>query len=343
MCYPWANIALLIVLLLQLLTGFGGLISGSERLRWMLWLHSIGSYAIVLLLFWKSVIIWHSFRRRPSLNVSRLSFVILMVLLLVILATGLIWTFAGPTFLFGMSLMVLHGLLSIVLIALLLWHILAKWFIFRVRASHDRRAFLRLAGISLSGLAVWSFVEPAKAMLKLPGAKRRFTGSYETGSFSGVFPPTSWLFDYPQPVDVDRWQLTIEGAVEQPLALTYGQLEQLAADRLTEILDCTGGWYSEQEWTGVPLARLLDLAGVKVSARSVTIEAISGYGRRFTLPEARGYLLATRVAGQPLNHAHGFPARLVAPGHRGFDWVKWVTRIHVNETSELWQPPIPLE
>ncbi len=343
MRYPWANIALLIVLLFQLATGFGGLISGSQRLGWVLWLHSVGSYAVVLLLFWKGTIIWHSFRRRPSLSVSRLGFVVLTLLLLVILVTGFAWTVAGPIYLFGMSLMVIHGLVSILLILLLAWHIVARRFIFRVPTSHDRRAWLRLAGISLVGFALWRFVEPAKAMFNMPGARRRFTGSYETGSFTGVFPPTSWLFDYPQPVDSARWRLVIDGAVERPLTFTYAQLEQLAAHAQTATLDCTGGWYTVQEWTGLPLAQLLDVAGVVPSARSITVTAVSGYGRRFGLPEARTYLLATHVAGEPLSHGHGFPVRLVAPGHRGFDWVKWVTHIRVNETSHLWQPPAPLQ
>jgi DMSO/TMAO reductase YedYZ molybdopterin-dependent catalytic subunit len=35
------------------------------------------------------------------------------------------------------------------------------------------------------------------------------------------------------------------------------------------------------------------------------------------------------VGGEPLTHEHGAPARLVALGRRGFEWVKWVVRIEV--------------
>ena len=45
--------------------------------------------------------------------------------------------------------------------------------------------------------------------------------------------------------------------------------------------------------------------------------------------EARAALLATHTGSEPLSHEHGFPLRLVAPGHRGFEWVKWITRIEV--------------
>ena len=71
--------------------------------------------------------------------------------------------------------------------------------------------------------------------------------------------------------------------------------------------------------------------------------SVTGYDRRFALDVADGLLLATAVAGAPLTHAHGAPARLVAPGRRGFEWVKWVTRIEVLESSHRWQPPLPLQ
>jgi DMSO/TMAO reductase YedYZ molybdopterin-dependent catalytic subunit len=36
-----------------------------------------------------------------------------------------------------------------------------------------------------------------------------------------------------------------------------------------------------------------------------------------------------------LNDDHGAPARLVAPGRRGFEWVKWITRIAVLTESDV--------
>jgi DMSO/TMAO reductase YedYZ molybdopterin-dependent catalytic subunit len=53
-------------------------------------------------------------------------------------------------------------------------------------------------------------------------------------------------------------------------------------------------------------------------------------------------MLATRVAGEQLSAGHGFPLRLVAPGRRGFWWVKWVERVQVDETPWWWQPPFPI-
>jgi len=53
-------------------------------------------------------------------------------------------------------------------------------------------------------------------------------------------------------------------------------------------------------------------------------------------------LLATQVGGAPLSASHGFPVRLVAPGRRGYWWVKWVDRIEVQATPSWWQPPFPV-
>jgi DMSO/TMAO reductase YedYZ molybdopterin-dependent catalytic subunit len=179
--------------------------------------------------------------------------------------------------------------------------------------------------------------------LNLPAAARRFTGSYETGSHTGVFPPTSWLFDDPSPLAADRWHLLVTGAVQRPLRLSYDDLLARGDGTVTALIDCTGGWYSSQDWQGVRLDRLLSEAGLTAEARSVVVVSVTGYRRRFPLNTARGYWLATHVAGQPLSHGHGFPLRLIAPDRRGFDWVKWIVRIEVSAAHAAWQAPLPLQ
>ena len=62
----------------------------------------------------------------------------------------------------------------------------------------------------------------------------------------------------------------------------------------------------------------------------------------YSLDEAARALLASRVDGVPLSTDHGFPARMVEPHKRGYDWVKWVDSITVNDTGKFWQPSLPL-
>ena len=83
-------------------------------------------------------------------------------------------------------------------------------------------------------------------------------------------------------------------------------------------------------------------AGADRRAASVRVVGVTGYARRFSLDRARHLLLATHVAGEPLDHGHGAPLRLVVPGRRGFDWVKWVVAVEVDDTPAWWQPPLPL-
>jgi DMSO/TMAO reductase YedYZ molybdopterin-dependent catalytic subunit len=103
------------------------------------------------------------------------------------------------------------------------------------------------------------------------------------------------------------------------------------------VLDCTGGWYSAQDWQGVRVGQLLDLAAVQTSAVAVSFKSVTGYRWSLSLPEARKALLATHAGGQPLSHGHGAPLRLVAPGRRGFQWVKWVTEIEVLTQQDFGQ------
>ncbi len=343
MRYPWVNAALLALLLFQLITGLFGLVSGTENLEWVLWLHGIGGYAIAVILLWKTRIIFDVLNRIRRIDLSRLGFLMLAALLIVILATGLIWIFGGRIVLFGLSLMTIHALSALLLAIFLTWHTLARIYILRVPASRDRRAFLRSTATLFAGLLVWRLADRILAAFRLAGASRRFTGSYEVGSHTGDFPTVIWLSDSVQSIELSQWRLTVGGEVEQQLSLALSDIARAANDRMIETIDCTGGWYSTQEWQGINLGRLLDMARVKSSARSVTIESVSGYARRFAILEARDLLIATHVAGEPLTREHGAPARLVAHGHRGFEWVKWVAKIQLNETCELFQSPLPLQ
>jgi DMSO/TMAO reductase YedYZ molybdopterin-dependent catalytic subunit len=344
---PWVNILLLVLLLIQTLTGYLGLTNGHQPRAWVLWLHGIIAYALTLLLFVKAGVIVDAWRRKKRWTWPRVLFLINLILLLVTLLAGLLWTFDGPLYLSGFSLVSLHIYLAVPLMVLMLWHSLRMRFIFRVRGATGRRPFLAGLVAIAGALALWMAARQAKALAGWAGATRRFTGSYEVGSHCGEFPVVSWIADRPPPVDLAGWALRVEGAVERPFNLTYEELGRWASEELAATLDCTGGWYSDQQWRGAPVATLLELARPLPTAASVTFAAVSGYKRRFPLPEAGQFLLALGITdgvgvGRPLSHGHGFPARLVAPGRRGMEWVKWVTAIRVNETGPELQSPLPL-
>lgn len=73
----------------------------------------------------------------------------------------------------------------------------------------------------------------------------------------------------------------------------------------------------------------------------MVIGSVTGYRRRFALDGAASLLLATQVGGEPLSAGHGFPARLVAPGRRGYHWVNWVASVAISDLPPWSQPPLP--
>jgi DMSO/TMAO reductase YedYZ molybdopterin-dependent catalytic subunit len=114
-------------------------------------------------------------------------------------------------------------------------------------------------------------------------------------------------------------------AAQKPSVVSCAWLECVG----WESLDCTGGFYSTQRWRGIGIGRLLDSVTLHLDARYVSFISVTSYRWSLPLEEARSALLATHIAEEPLSHEHGFPLHLVAPGRRGFAWVKWITRIEV--------------
>lgn len=347
MRYPWVNLALLALLLLQAVSGYLGFTSGREPEAWLLWLHGAGAYALVLLTFYKGAVILDAWRRKKTWTGRRLGFLIVLLLFVLTMALGLAWTFAGPRYVAGFSLVSLHIYIAVPLMLLMLWHAWHMRFIWRVREATGRRLFLNAAAGAVAGLVLWLAVERAKALAGLPGATRRFTGSYEAGSFTRDFPQVSWIADRPPAVEAGGWRLRLEGEVECALLLSYSDLETLPQVTFEAALDCTGGWYTVQRWRGVSVGELLREAGLRDPAASVTFESLTGYRRRFSVEQARDFVLALGIVTAdgyaPLGRGHGFPARLVAPGERGVEWVKWVAALRVNGTGPLWQSPLPLQ
>lgn len=342
MRYPWVNTLLLAFVSLALATGYLGLTNGDPSKAWILVLHGVAAFAILALVGWKTAVVIRSLRRDPGLNVSRIAFLTMSIVLLFIFASGLIWTNAGRIVFGRVSLIELHQWGAAAVAVLLVWHVLSRLRVFRVPYARDRRAFLRLGLGGVAGATLWLVSESVSRLAAFPGARRRFTGSYERGSFSGSFPAVSWLFDDPAPIEGDRWRLVIDGRVAHSVELDLETVTALAEAELEATLDCTGGWYTTQQWGGVPVRALLDLAGPEPGAASVEFESVTGFSRRFSMSEANRALLALSVAGSPLTHGHGAPARLVMPDHRGFDWVKWVRRIRIHDSGDLWQTPLPV-
>ena len=328
------NQALFVALVLVFATGLGAVATGSARGRWVVIAHGIAAIAVVLLIPWKSMVVRRGLRRSRR---ARWVSVLLAVLALVALVAGFVSSTGLTRSVGGLLVMWLHIAVALALVPLLLWHVLARSTRPR-RADLSRRNALRLGALAAVAAVGYAVVEATIHLTGAPGARRRFTGSHEVASFEPArMPVTSWLDDRVPSIDPASWRLVvIDGTGRRELALA--ELSE-PDTRVRATLDCTSGWYAEQDWTGVPVASLVR---PDKAARSLYVHSVTGYWVRLPIEDLDSLLLATRVGDRPLRAGHGYPLRLVAPGRRGFWWVKWVDRIELDPTPAWWQPPLPV-
>jgi DMSO/TMAO reductase YedYZ molybdopterin-dependent catalytic subunit len=327
------NQALLVVLLFAFGTGVATVAIGSPDGAWVAVGHGICGLAVVLLIPWKSRVVRGGLRRA---RLSRWLSLLLAALALFTLIAGLGYATGLVRSIAGMPGLWVHIAVALLLVPLVVWHVWAR----RIRPRRtdlSRRVLMRAGALAVGAAGLYAAGEAAVRVLGLPGARRRFTGSYETASFRpDAMPSTSWLLDAVPAVDPDRWRLTITDG-HGPRELTLAQLTAYGT-QVRATLDCTSGWYSHQDWTGVPLRTLVHRGP---GAQCLYVHSVTGYWVRLPIHNLDRLLLATQVGGAPLSADHGFPARLVAPGRRGYWWVKWVDRIELQTTPSWWQPLFP--
>ncbi|HWB37305.1 MAG TPA: molybdopterin-dependent oxidoreductase, partial [Rugosimonospora sp.] len=254
------------------------------------------------------------------------------------LGSGLVHAWLGVHGYFGLSDMQVHVGTAVLAVPLFLAHVLTR----RQRprtADLSRRSLLRLGALLGAGAVAYAALGGLAAVAGLPGKRRRATGSYQTGTDDpAAMPYVAWLFDEVPALDPAAFTLAIR-AGSQERRVGYPELLR-GNDSVRATLDCTSGWYATQTWRGVRLDRLLPGAA---DGQVIVVTSATGYQRRFPAAEAASLWLAVAAAGVTLDPGHGAPVRLVAPGRRGFWWVKWVVRVDLEPGHAWLQPPFPLQ
>jgi sulfane dehydrogenase subunit SoxC len=155
-------------------------------------------------------------------------------------------------------------------------------------------------------------------------------------------------------IDPKLWRLEVTGAIERPCSLSLDDLQRLGSSGIEAFLECAGNgrtrfdplppgtpWRNDAVgnavWEGVPLGRVLDLAGVKPG----TVDVVSQGGdfpemrRGLPLAGARDpdVLVVWAMNGEPLPVAHGGPVRLLVPGWAGIASTKWLVGIEAIDRA----------
>ena len=148
-------------------------------------------------------------------------------------------------------------------------------------------------------------------------------------------------------VSESGWTLEVKGLVQHPQKLSLAALRDLTSSDETVTMECVsnnvgGPLMSTGIFSGIPLRDLLALAGPRSSATTVAFSARDGYTESLPLSLVMGapeILVVHSLAGAPLPDRHGFPARIIAPGHYGVKSTKWLESIELvaGDRNGYWE------
>ena len=216
------------------------------------------------------------------------------------------------------------------------------------------------------GVATEGYGKPSKYESNLQ--RRQSPGLTQTTQASVSFAPLQSLFGIVTPsglhferhhqgwwdIDPSKHRLMVNGLVKQNMVFTMDELMRLPSVSRFHFIECganTGmewgnvavptcqyshGMLSCSEFTGVPLIRLLELAGADLKkGQFVLAEGADGSSMTRTIPmsliTSGEVLVAYGQNGEMLRPENGYPLRLVVPGVQGVSWVKYLRRIEVGD------------
>ena len=182
-------------------------------------------------------------------------------------------------------------------------------------------------------------------------------------------------FEVPDVLPADKWSLTIGGEVKNPMTIDYEQLRRYPGRTVRTVMECSGSdatyfeyfkgegpkpsrtqekmILSASEWTGTPLAAVLNDAGLTDKALYIRAEGTDSGVPASAAPGTEPFLYDKGLSrekalhpdtllvwahnGQLLEHLHGAPVRLIVPGWSGNWSVKWLSQLEVmDHMPECW-------
>jgi DMSO/TMAO reductase YedYZ molybdopterin-dependent catalytic subunit len=140
-----------------------------------------------------------------------------------------------------------------------------------------------------------------------------------------------------QYIDKDTYTLTVDGLVDNPLSLSYADLQAYPQVSKLMDLDCVEGWNFTAKWTGPELKAIFADAGVKPEALIAifySADAPEGYSSLdLSYVNEKNIIIALKLNDITLPADRGFPFQVVAESKYGYKWAKWITRIELSDNT----------
>ncbi|MDJ0830507.1 MAG: molybdopterin-dependent oxidoreductase [Desulfobacterales bacterium] len=138
--------------------------------------------------------------------------------------------------------------------------------------------------------------------------------------------------DKEAPFKPETWRLAVSGAVKSPFNISYQDILALPSIEREILLVCPGVFVNHGRWKGISIQALMHIATPNKDASQVFFYGHSRFEDRkelYTIEEVKSdqVFLAYAVNGKPLPRKHGYPLRVVAEGHWGSHWLKYVKKI----------------
>jgi DMSO/TMAO reductase YedYZ molybdopterin-dependent catalytic subunit len=209
-------------------------------------------------------------------------------------------------------------------------------------APVGRRIVLGLLGLGAAGVVGGHWLQNTLAEVLAPVQQHDPTGLTDLIPLGDTFRFYSVTGSVPSPTAAS-YRLTVSGLVDQSTSYSLADLQALPQTSLVRDFQCVTGWQVPQvHWGGVPLSALLDQAKPSAAATAVRFHSFDGtYTESLPLTAARrsDVIVALRMLGRPVPHAHGGPVRIYAAEMYGYKSTKWLSRIELThgEVPGYWE------
>jgi len=138
----------------------------------------------------------------------------------------------------------------------------------------------------------------------------------------------------PQYVDMESYQLKINGLVESSKNYTYDEIiDENQHYKKVVRLDCVEGWSANVLWEGMLVRDLIAEAKALPEAKVVIFHAYDGYTTSFPIDYIMNndIIMAYKMNEVIMLPERGFPFQLVAESKWGYKWIKWITEIELSD------------